>query len=405
MKRNPPSNSSDPVADAVPSLKNFSLVLGGPLYQLLRRAHLDDDIVSHLKRRILVICGIVWLPLFVLCAATGLLTGGVRIPFLHDVESHARFLVAIPLMLVAELVVHQRTRGIVAQFIERKLVPEQSMTRFQQAITSAIAWRNSIWAELALVAIVLPVGFYLRTEVFALKTSTWYATIGPDGPAPTLPGIWFFWVSNPALQFLMLRWIFRLAIWGRFLWQVSRIDLDLIPTHPDRNGGLGFLGGSAYAFSPLLAAFSALVAGLVASRIFFEGASLPDFKLEIMSLVAIGMMLVFGPLTVFAPRVMAEKRSAKRRYGKFAAEYMRGFDRRWLHEPPRAIEEILGSPDIQSLADLDNAYSIIKDIKPVPFSRDTILQLVWATLAPFTPLVFTMIPFDELLNRLIKAVF
>jgi hypothetical protein len=405
MKRSPPAPDGDPVADAVPALRNFSLVLGGPLYQLLRKAHLDDDAVSHLKRRILVICGIVWLPLFVLSASTGLLTGGVRIPFLHDIESHARFLVAIPLMLVAELVVHQRTRGIVAQFVERKLVTEESMARFKKAIAGAIAWRNSIAAEVALILIVLPLGYYLRTDVFALKTSTWYATAGPTGPVPTLPGLWFFWVSNPALQFLFLRWLFRLAIWGRFLWQVSRIELDLIPTHPDRNAGLGFLGGSAYAFSPLLASFSAMVAGLVASRIVFEGAKLPDFKLEIVSLVAIGMALVFGPLTVFAPRVMAAKRSAKRSYGRFAAEYMRGFDRRWIQGSGGDIEAALGSADIQSLADLDNAYTIIKETKPVPFSRDTVLQLVWATLLPFVPLVFTMIPFEELLDRLVKAVF
>ena len=260
--------------------------------------------------------------------------------------------------------------------------------------------------ELALVAIVLSLGFYIRTHVFALKTSTWYATIGPDGTTTTtLPGLWFFWVSNPILQFFLLRWLFRLTIWGRFLWQVSRIKLDLIPTHPDRNTGLGFLGGSAYAFSPLLASLSALVAGLVASRIFFEGASLPQFKLEIVSLVAIGMVLVFGPLTVFAPQVLATKRSGKRKYGAFAAEYMRGFDRRWIQQLDHDHEPMLGSADIQSLADLDNSYTIIKEIKPVPFSRDMIMQLVWATLIPFFPLVFTMIPFEELLDRLLKSVF
>jgi hypothetical protein len=405
MTRDLPAPPIDPVGDAIPAFRNFSLVLGGPLYQLLRKAHLDDDVVSHVARRILVICGIVWLPLFVLSAITGRLTDSVRIPFLHDVESHVRFLVAIPLMLIAELVVHQRTRGIVAQFVERKLVPEESMARFQKAIVSAISWRNSIAMELALVAIVLSLGFYIRTNVFALKTSTWYATTGPDGSTTTLPGLWFFWVSNPVLQFLMMRWLFRLTIWGRFLWQVSLIKLDLIPTHPDRNAGLGFLGGSAFAFSPLLASFSTLVAGLVADRIFFEGASLPNFKLEIVSLVAIGMVLVFGPLTVFAPHIMAAKRKAKRVYGKFAAEYMRSFDRRWIQEPDHDNEPLLGSADIQSLADLDNSYAIIKETKPVPFSRDMVMQLVWATLIPFFPLVFTMIPFEELLDRLLKSVF
>ena len=119
-------------------------------------------------------------------------------------------------------------------------------------------WRNSIFAELALLAIVLPLGYYIRTDLFALKASTWYATAGADGATLTLPGFWFTWVSNPLLQFLLLRWCFRLVIWARFLWQVSRIDLDLIPTHPDRNAGLGFLGGSAYAYSPLLASYQRL---------------------------------------------------------------------------------------------------------------------------------------------------
>ena len=212
-------------------------------------------------------------------------------------------------------------------------------------------------------------------------------------------------MSNPFLQFLLLRWIYRLVIWARFLWQVSRIELDLIPTHPDRNGGLGFLGGSAYAFSPLLAAFSAMVAGLVASRIFYEGASLADFKLEIVFLVAFGMVLVLGPLTVFAPQILAAKRHGKREYGAFAADYVREFDRRWLRCADHDGEPLLGTGDIQSLADLDNAFAVIKEMKAVPFSRDMLLQLVWATLVPFVPLVFTMIPLEELLDRIIGAVF
>ena len=221
----------------------------------------------------------------------------------------------------------------------------------------------------------------------------------------TVPGIWFSWVSNPILQFLLLRWFYRLVIWARFLWQVSRIKLDLIPTHPDRNGGLGFLAGSAHAYSPLLASFSAMVAGLVASRIFFQGASLADFKLEIISLVAFGMVLVLGPLTVFAPQILATKRRGKREYGALAATYTREFDRRWIRRANHEGESLLGTSDIQSLADLDNSYSIIQEMKAVPFNRDLLLQLVCATLAPFAPLVLTMIPLEELLDRIIKTVF
>jgi hypothetical protein len=343
--------------------------------------------------------------LLLLCAIKGTLLGGIAVPFLLDVETHARFLLAVPLMIFAELLVHQRIRGIVMQFVERKLMPEASMDRFRKAILSAMAWRNSIPAELMIVAIVFPLGYYVRTRVFALESSTWYATAGSEGATLTLPGIWFSWVSNPLLQFLLLRWIYRIAIWARFLWQLSRIELTLIPTHPDRNAGLGFLGGSAFAYSPLLAAFSTMSAGLVASRIFHQGASLADFKLEIVSLVLFGMVLVLGPLTVFAPQILLAKRRGKREYGIFAADYTRDFDRRWLRSADHDDTPLLGSGDIQSLADLDNAYSVIKDIRAVPFSRDLLLQLLWATLAPFAPLVFTMIPLEELLDRMIKTVF
>jgi hypothetical protein len=58
-----------------------------------------------------------------------------------------------------------------------------------------------------------------------------------------------------------LRWYFRIFIWMRFLWQVSRIELSLVPTHPDRVGGLGFLGNTVYAFTPLAVAHGAQLAG------------------------------------------------------------------------------------------------------------------------------------------------
>ena len=130
----------DPVAIAFPELQNFSLVLGGPLWQLLRRTRMEDDAGGLVARRILLSTAIIWLPLLVLCAVEGTLTGGIAIPFLPDIETHARFLVGVPLMILAELVVHQRLRGVVAQFVERRLVPAASMDRFIAALRSAMAF-------------------------------------------------------------------------------------------------------------------------------------------------------------------------------------------------------------------------------------------------------------------------
>ena len=396
----------DPVAVAFPELRNFSLVLGGPLWQLLRKARMDDDAGSLIARRIVLASAIIWLPLPVLCAIEGTLLGSVDIPFLPDIETHARFLAGVPLMILAELVVHQRLRGVVAQFVERGLVPAASMDRFIQALRSAMAWRNSWLAELALIALVYTAGHYIRDYV-ELDTSSWYATVGTGAGTGTLTtaGLWFTFVSNPVLQFILLRWGYRLLIWAHFLWQVSRIELDLIPTHPDRNGGLGFLAGSAYAFAPLLSALGAGVAGMIANRIFHQGASLAAFKLEIVLLVTMGVVLLMAPLLVFAPKILAAQRQGLREYGAFTAEYMREFDRRWLRSRDRDGASLLGTGDIQSLADIGNAFTVIREMKPVIFSRAMLVQLTAAMLIPFVPLVFTMIPLEQLLDRIIGAIF
>ena len=138
---------------------DFSLVLGGPLYQLWQRAHLAGDALQLLRRRIVVLTVLAWVPLLVLSVAEGHAWGtSVALPFLYDVELHARLLLAMPLLLVAELVVHRRVGGVVQQFRERGLIPDAELPAFDAAIASAMRVRNSIWAEVLLIAFVYIVG-------------------------------------------------------------------------------------------------------------------------------------------------------------------------------------------------------------------------------------------------------
>ncbi|MBL8899797.1 MAG: hypothetical protein JNM84_19355 [Planctomycetes bacterium] len=397
----------EPVAapEALSEVRDFSLVLGGPLYQLLRRARLGEHVDDHLLRRVLVISGLAWLPLLVLAWIEGTLFGGVAIPFLADIETQVRFLVAVPLLVLAELVVHLRMRGVVTQFLERRLVPPTSIARFHRALQSAMALRNSTCAEILLLLAIFPVAIFVRGDVLALEASTWYATVNDGAGHTNLAGTWYWVVSNPVLQFLALRWYFRIFVWARFLWQVSRLELALVPAHPDRNAGLGFLGASAFAIAPLLTAHGAAISGYIANRILHEGAKLPEFQLEILLLVAGLMLIVLAPLCVFAPKILAAKRRGLREYGLLATDYLRDFERRWLRTQDHDGEPMLGSGDMQSLADLGNSYSVIRETRALPFGRDTILVLVFATVAPIAPLLLTMIPFEELLTRLFSAIF
>ena len=115
---------------ALRGVSDFSLFAGGPLFQLLRRAHLTDHALGMVRRRIVVISLLTWLPLLVISAFEGhLYTTDAAVPFLRDVGIHVRLLVALPLLIVAELVAHQRMRFLVSQFLEGELIPEEALPR------------------------------------------------------------------------------------------------------------------------------------------------------------------------------------------------------------------------------------------------------------------------------------
>jgi len=386
---------------------DFSLVLGGPLYQLWRRTRLAGDALQLPHRRAIVLMMIAWLPLLLLSVAQGFAWGDrVTMPFLYDVDIHLRLLIALPLLILAEPVVHERMRLVVRQFVHRDLIPDPAEGRLEAAVASAMRLRNSMTAELLLLAFVyvVGVGIVWRTQV-ALDVTSWYGTQVDGRLSPSLAGWWMGLVSLPALQFLLLRWYFRLFIWARFLWQMSRIELRLMPTHPDRCGGLGFLASVSHAFAPVLLAQGVMLCGMIAGRIFFLGEPLLKFKLDLIGLVFVMLLFVLGPLLVFAPRLAAAKRNGLREYGTLAKRYTDEFDHKWLRSGVPPDEPLIGSADIQSLADLGTSFEVIKDMRLVPFNVQTVLQLAVITLLPVLPLTLTMISLEELVDRLLKVVF
>jgi hypothetical protein len=203
---------------------------------------------------------------------------------------------------------------------------------------------------------------------------------------------------------MLFRWYFRIAIWARFLWQVSRIRLNMVPMHPDGVGGLGFLSATAYAFTTLAAAHGAVVAGQIAGRIFFLNAALADFKIEIAIVVVFLLCLTIGPLLVFSAQLAQAKRVAcagsarwrsamsgvrgevaRRRRGS-----RRGLDRQRRHPVPRRSRQQLRGRKGHAVRAV---------------TRDTVLQLAIATLAPMAPLLLTIMPLEQLLRTLGGAIF
>jgi hypothetical protein len=385
----------------------FSLFLEGPFFRVLRRMRVQEARIRHVRNQILFILPLIaWLPLLVLSAIGGqLLQGNVATPFLFDLEAHVRLLVALPLLIVGEHVAEMRTRPVLQQFLVRELIPPHAMARFEAAVASALRLCGSITVEALMVALIYGVGILVIWRHYvALETATWYAASSVEGSRLSLPGLWYACVSLPIFQFLMLRWYFRLFLWARFLAQVSRMDLSLVPTHPDRLGGLSFLLGATGGLVVFASAHGALLAGWLATRVLVLGVSLTEFKEEIAAIVIFVLCITLGPLLAFASPLFRAKRRGIREYGTLAARYVREFDVKWLRGDANANEPLIGSPDVQSLADMGNSYSVVSSMRTIPISREIIVRFAVATLLPVAPLMLTLMPLEVILSKLVSII-
>jgi hypothetical protein len=384
----------------------FTLLAGGPLFQLMCRAGVIDESLSGLPARIGIIVALTWLPLVVLTLVEGTLVHPApEVSFLGDFGCQARFLVTVPLLMIAERVVHDRLQPLVAQFRARGLVRPEGLEGYAEAFRKAYRLRNSGVAEALLLAAVFVTSFviarYRYVEMFPVS---WY--VRPGGRELSLAGMWFVFFSLPLFQFLLLRWYFLLTIWAVFLFRVARLPLRLESLHPDKAGGLAFLGASLIAFLPLAAAHGVIVSSALVDQIYYAGSKLTEFKGVIIAAAALTLAVFAGPLLVFVPVLSRTRRAGLLEYGRVAKYYTREFREKWIDSagPDPDDEPMLGSGDIQSLADLGNSYAVAEQMRILPLTRAGVMQFLVAFLLPITPLLLTIMPAEELAQTLIKMV-
>jgi hypothetical protein len=319
------------------------------------------------------------------------------VPFLFDLRVQIRLLLALPLLLAAEPWAEDWLKGAVRQFIERDLVPPEQRQRFDSILNSALHLKDSRWAEVLILVGAVTLGHWFWDQRVLAPQDSWF--IAEDG-SRRLPAYWYVFVTLPIFRFLLLRWYYRLIIWCRFIWQIARMPLTLNALHPDHAAGLGFLVRTVRAFEMVFAAHSLLLAGSIGNAIWHEGAHLPDFKVEIAGTVVVLTIIAVLPLTFFMSKLVAAERKASREYGAFASEYVNRFRERWFGTVER--QDMLGAQDIQALSDLGNSFSAIRETRMIPFTRKAMIELLVVILGPLVPLLLTIVPLEELINRLAK---
>jgi hypothetical protein len=382
---------------------------GGPAYRLMQRIGLIRGEDPSLARRIMAFLVVTWIPLLILSWWEGLAVGPTpRESLLLDFATFARFLVAVPLLIIAEVTIGPRVTSAGLYFVRAGLVLPEDYPGFERAIQRLARWRDSLGAELVLVGIAMIGAWTFTTEtVYGAVTASWHTAAVPTGSTArlSLAGLWYHVVAVPIVQFFWYRWLWRFLIWIRFLYDVSRLNLNLVPTHADGAGGLGFLGALHSSFGILAFALSSVLSAAAAFLIVFEAIPIEAFKVHFVTALVGFELLFLGPLAVFCPAMVRARQAWMRQYSLLVLRYNRAFHAKWIEGKEAEGGPLLGSSDMQSLADLGNSFEFIRAMKVVPFSVRVILQLAVVTLLPALPLVLLVVPVEKILDVITKAVF
>lgn len=374
----------------------FSQVSPHVFLELFRAAN------SQMLMRTAAAVAVAWVPLAVLSAFRGGITFR---SFLMDYATQSRFLIVIPILMLAELPLRERIASVAKHF-KSFLVPHEELSEFQKDWTSNEKMYASKLAKIFILvltyATVAWLSQYLSPE--GSEFVGWWKG-GGGFKVFSSAGTWAILVSYPILIYLTLLWLWRRLLWARFLQSTTRLNLRLIAAHPDRLGGLGFLEGALRGQLPFSFCLGVGLAGAVANRVFNDGQKLMAFRHMPLLLIGVVLLICVAPYFVFITTLMRMRRRGMLRYGAFARAVGEQFEKKWLHRADTLDENVLTVPDFSTTTDLYSVVGNINDIRVVPVGAVDLYALIGVALIPAIPVVIASIPFDTVIRDAMKLMF
>ncbi|WP_373650806.1 hypothetical protein [Schlesneria sp. DSM 10557] len=380
-----------------PEQIDFPLVHSGYVNSLSRYCGQSRPSLRIRLERVLILVAVTWLPLLVLSLMSGhTFAGKVDVPLLHDPALSGRLLFVLPVLELAEAMVAISLPIQIRHFTTSQIVPAHQRPQFETILNEVLKLRSSVFVELLLGVTALVSGVIFHRVVFQDMSPSW------EHDATTTPAGWYYaLVSLPILYFFVLRWLWIFGLWGWFLFRVSQLDLQLTPTHPDHAGGLGFLGWGLASFSGVVMAISAMFSSAVFYEIIHKNQSIETMKYHLMIFVIITLSLVHAPLLVFFWRMSRCRFLGLLEFSSLVLRYDRAFEEKWIEKRSgEPAENLLGTPDVQSLVDIARGYEHVTEMWLLPFDITGIMVLVAAALIPMLPLLGTALPLNAILTKL-----
>ena len=372
-------------------MTTFSLVKGGPFYHLMRRLHLIGRTGSP-TGWLLAVVG--WVPL-ALGELVRTTLGMSPDPTMFDISVHARVLVALPMLLFSESIIDPACRGAVTILYDRKICDSVELDRI---VERAERLRDMRWIELAFVAVALIAGQLVLWHVLG---SVGLFDGGQPAGAWSFPRLWYATIALPLVHFVMLRSAWHYLIWIYVLARLARQPLVAIATNPDRAGGLAPLAWPTTGFSGFALASGAILSGAWGTQVLAHRTTLQAVYPAIVVFLFVVLALAFGPLLLFSGHLFRARRLTLFQYGELTDDYVRRFHAKWIESRPD--ESLLGSPDIQSLADIGHAFGVISTTRLFIFTPRKIFEVWLAAIVPMLPLFASVVSVEHVLKRIVSA--
>lgn len=378
-------------------------IWGGPFHEFQTKLKLESESKTLAHRKLVFFCLVAWFPLLILSAIFSVAYNpALQVSLLTDYVVWARFFVALPILILAERIIKFHVSRALTQLFKTGIISDNNVMEYESILSKIYKIRESKLSEI----IILIIAYILTLVVWrnydqSNLTPTW---IFSEEGGLTIPGYWYYIVSAPIFQFILYRMLWKFFLWVYFLYRLSKIDLNLVATHPDLSGGLQFIGTTNIYFGILGTAQCCIASAQIAQWVSIGRYQLSDQYSTILIDVLVASFLLMLPIVVFLPKLYNLRLQGKRDYSIVSMNYVRLFEEKWIKGVNPDNEKILGSGDVQSLADLYNSYAIVDQIRTIPIKPRLLLNLVIIIAIPFAPLAFFAIPPEEILKTLLKFI-
>jgi hypothetical protein len=382
---------------------DFSLVRGGPLYRVQRALRLIPDDGLGVRQRILVFVALTWLPVVLGAIATGRAFGAeIGEPLWQHFGVHARGLVGIPLLLVAEGIADRLVPALLRYFVTSGLIAPSGEEPFREALHAAARLRDSRWGALFVIGVALIATAGNLSAPLLAHEVAWAVTPSAAGERVGLAGLWYLFISRPLILLLLLTWLWRIVVLYALFQRIAQLDLQLVPSHPDRAAGLGFFDHVPLLMTPVALALSAVLASQLAHEVLYHGVHVDTLRPVAAAWLIVALVIFLLPLFPFCWQLTRMRRSARLRYGDLLGQHGRLFEARWL-TGSRSDESLLGAQDISAATDAIALYGAVESLRTVPFGLRGVAPLAAAVLLPLVPVFAIEIPIKDLLLRILKG--